>query len=58
MKKINSFFIAALISFLVISLNSCAAIAGIFKAGVWTGIILVVIVVAVIIWIISRITRK
>jgi len=58
MKKINSFFIAALITFLMVSLSSCAAIAGIFKAGVWTGIIIVVVIIAIIIWIISRVTRK
>jgi hypothetical protein len=39
-------------------LNSCAAIEGIFKAGVWTGIIVVVVIIAIIIWIISRVTRK
>jgi len=58
MKKINSFFIAALITFLMVFLSSCAAIAGIFKAGVWTGIIIVVVIIAIIIWIISRVTRK
>jgi len=58
MKKINSFFIAALTTFLMVSLSSCAAIAGIFKAGVWTGIIIVVVIIAIIIWIISRVTRK
>jgi hypothetical protein len=58
MKKINSFFIAGLITFLMVSLSSCAAIAGIFKAGVWTGIIIVVVIIAIIIWIISRVTRK
>lgn len=35
-------------------LNSCSAIEGIFKAGAWTGIILVVVVIAIVIWIISR----
>ncbi|MFY0256057.1 phosphatidate cytidylyltransferase [Chitinophaga sp. 30R24] len=35
-------------------LGSCALIGGIFKAGIWTGIILVAIVVGLIIFLISR----
>ncbi|CAN5812742.1 hypothetical protein BH11BAC4_BH11BAC4_10260 [soil metagenome] len=34
--------------------SSCEAIAGIFKAGVWTGVILVAAVVGLIIYFISR----
>lgn len=34
--------------------GSCAAIETIFKAGMWWGIILVVIVIAVIFWIVSK----
>jgi hypothetical protein len=36
-----------LISALSLSLSGCAAIEGIFKAGVWVGVIAVVIVLAV-----------
>ncbi|MBO9634471.1 MAG: phosphatidate cytidylyltransferase [Chitinophagaceae bacterium] len=39
-------------------LTSCEVIGGIFKAGVWTGIIAVVLVVALIIFLISRMTKK
>ncbi|MEO8117159.1 MAG: hypothetical protein ABI653_05865 [Bacteroidota bacterium] len=39
-------------------LSSCDAIAGIFKAGMWTGFIIVAIVIAVIIWIIAKVTKK
>jgi len=38
----------------MVSLSSCEAIAGIFKAGFWTAIILIIIVVAIIIWLVSR----
>lgn len=41
-----------------ISLSSCEVIGGIFKAGVWTGVLAVVIVVALVIWIIARIGRR
>ena len=40
--------------FLSLLLSSCSAIAGIFKAGMWVGIIGVVILVALILWLISK----
>ena len=40
------------------ALSSCEAIAGIFKAGIWTGVILVVAVVGLIIYLISRGGKK
>ena len=43
-----------LVALLATLLSSCAAIEGIFKAGMWTGIIAVVIVVALLIWIASK----
>ena len=35
-------------------LSSCEVIGGIFKAGVWVGILIVVVIIALIIWLISR----
>lgn len=58
MKKVNALIIATLLCALMMTLNSCAAIEGIFKAGVWTGIIIVVVIIGLIIWIISRVTKK
>lgn len=43
-----------LVVLLAATMTGCAAIAGIFKAGVWTGIILAVIVVVVIAALVSR----
>ena len=45
-----------LLFFLLLSglLSSCQAIGSIFKAGVWSGVLLVVIVVGVIIFLFSR----
>ena len=37
-----------LIALMAVTLTGCAAIAGIFKAGVWTGLIVAVIVVVII----------
>ena len=48
-------FILLLITFM---LSSCEAIAGIFKAGVWTGVLLVAGIIALVIFIISRMTGK
>lgn len=43
-----------LIIFASIMLSSCEVIGGIFKAGMWSGIIIVVAIVGVIIFIISK----
>ena len=38
--------------------TSCSVVEGIFKAGMGVGIFIVIAVIAVIIWIISRIAKK
>jgi hypothetical protein len=43
-----------LVVLLAVTFTGCAAIAGIFKAGVWTGIILAVIIVVVVAALVSR----
>jgi cytosine/uracil/thiamine/allantoin permease len=53
--KMTKYFPLALVALLTTTLASCSAIEGIFKAGVWSGVIVVVIVLAVIIWVISKI---
>lgn len=35
-------------------LSSCEAIGGIFKAGVWVGILIVVLVIALILFLVTR----
>ncbi|WP_256001887.1 MULTISPECIES: hypothetical protein [Pedobacter] len=45
----------AIIAFLSTTLMSCDLVEGIFKAGVWTGVIVVVLVLALIIWLISKV---
>jgi hypothetical protein len=44
----------ALLSLAILLLSSCELVGGIFKAGVWTGIIAVAVVVFLIIFLISR----
>ncbi len=52
MKKYSSL---ALIAILASTLSSCGLIEGIFKAGFWSGAIIVVIILALIIWLIAKI---
>ncbi len=54
MNKLNLTTIVSLLLVVAVTLSSCQAIAGIFKAGVWVGIIIVVVIVALIFWLISR----
>lgn len=54
MKRNNLLSLLATALVLSVSLTSCEAIAGIFKAGIWFGIIGVVIVVVIIFWLIGK----
>ncbi|MEP7250834.1 MAG: hypothetical protein ABI683_00595 [Ginsengibacter sp.] len=54
MKKYTPSNIALLMLFFAVTFTSCAAIAGVFKAGIWVGIVIVVIIVAIIFWLISK----
>lgn len=57
MKK-NLFLGQLMIAVLTSTLSSCEAIGGIFKAGVWSGVILVVGIIALVIFIISKVAGK
>lgn len=48
-----SFLLVAMVALL----SSCEAIGDIFKAGMWMGIIVVVIVIALVLWLIGKIRR-
>lgn len=54
----KSFLINALYALMILSFSSCEIIGGIFKTGMGVGIFLVVIVVAIVIYIVSRIGRS
>jgi hypothetical protein len=55
--KLSTFY-SALLLVLLISLESCKVTGGIFKAGVWTGVAMIAVIVAVIIFIISKLNSK
>ena len=56
MRKL-SFPSVALMIILITGLSSCAAIGNIFKAGIWTGVIGIALVVFLVIFLISRSRR-
>jgi len=43
-----------LVALLATTMTGCAAIAGIFKAGFWTGMIIAVIVIVVVVALVGR----
>lgn len=45
----------AIIALLSTTLTSCEIIEGIFKAGLWAGVIIVVVILALIIWLVAKI---
>lgn len=45
----------AFVALIMTTLSSCQLVESIFKAGVWSGIIVVVVVLALIIWVVSKI---
>jgi hypothetical protein len=57
MKNLNSLllFLCLIFSF---GISSCAVIGGIFKAGVWVGVLIVVAIVALIIFLVTRGSNK
>jgi hypothetical protein len=46
--------------FLMITLfySSCSVVESIFKAGVWVGVLIVVAIIGLIVWILSRFTKR
>lgn len=57
MKLFNIYRNVALMG-VMLTLVSCDAIAGIFKAGMWSGILMVVVVVGLVLWLLSRLFNK
>ncbi len=41
----------------LLAVSSCAVIGGIFKAGMWFGILLIVIVIGIVVWLLKRLRR-
>jgi len=58
MSKINFKKILLPLLLIAFTLSSCEAIAGIFKAGVWFGVIGVIVIIVIIFWLISKAGKK
>lgn len=58
MKLRKSVLPTTLVVLLITLLSSCQLIADIFKGGVYVGIILVVVVIAIVLWILSKISNR
>jgi len=54
---LNNLYIIIFLFVISMSMSSCEAIAGIFKAGMWTGIIVVALIVGLILYFVGR-SRK
>jgi hypothetical protein len=52
MKQFASLWLCCLA--VAMTLSSCEVVGGIFKAGFWTAIIVIVLVVALILWLVGR----
>ena len=55
MKRLNYLWLLFVAS--TLTLTSCEMIGDIFQAGVWVGVIVVVGVIALLIWLVSRFRR-
>ncbi|HRG38374.1 MAG TPA: phosphatidate cytidylyltransferase [Bacteroidia bacterium] len=51
-------WLAGIAILFVFTLASCEVVTGIFKAGVWSGVLIVVGIIALIIYIISRANKN
>ena len=55
LRLLSSFLLLAM---LTLSLPGCAVVGGIFKAGVWVGVLAVVFVVGIILYFVSKAGKK
>lgn len=58
MKLRENLLPTTLILFVTSLLSSCQLVVDIFKGGVYVGIILVIVVIAIVIWILSKINNR
>jgi hypothetical protein len=53
----QSWFLLVVLLFAAVTLSGCEVIGDIFKAGVWVGVLLVLGVIGIVIWLVSRMNR-
>ena len=47
----------SMVMFIMVFMSSCEVVGGIFKAGMWVGFIVVVLVIALVLWLINKIRK-
>jgi hypothetical protein len=53
----QSRFLSVVLLFSAVALTGCELVADIFKAGVWVGVLLVLGVIAIVVWVVSKVMR-
>ena len=53
----QSWFLSVVLLFSAVALTGCELVADIFKAGVWVGVLLVLGVIAIVVWVVSKVMR-
>ena len=56
--NLSRYFLFFFLCVLATTLTGCDAIAGIFKAGAYTGIIAVVVVLLIVFWLVNKMRRR
>lgn len=57
MKNLKAYF-PVLIILLMLTVSSCEVIGDIFKAGMWTAVIIIVLLVLIVMWVIRKFTGR
>ena len=52
---LSRYLMIVLLVLAAVSMTGCEAIAGIFKAGVWTGVVMIVVLIAIVGFVATRI---
>jgi len=47
-------FLPLFMALMMLLLAGCSVVAGIFKAGVWVGVLIVLFIIGIIIWLVTR----
>lgn len=53
----NSLLMLTVLVSALLTLSGCEAIGGVFRAGMWAGVIVVIIVVALVLWLLSKMRK-
>jgi uncharacterized membrane protein YkvI len=50
----HSSYLFVLLSLSTVALTGCEVIGDIFKAGVWVGVLLVILVIGIVVWLLTK----